>query len=185
MVSLDVKAAVRVRLTTALGDLVIEVYIERAPQTGGAFLRYIDEGRFKEAQFVRTVRLDNDHGAPRIRVVQAAIVPFDTPQLRVEHESTALTGIAHINGVVSLARGALGTASPASFFICIGAQPALDFGGKRVSDGLGFAAFARVIHGMKIVRRIHGQRTVDDSEDPCLKRQILAVPVAIHSIRRD
>jgi peptidyl-prolyl cis-trans isomerase A (cyclophilin A) len=39
-------------------------------------------------------------------------------------------------------------------FICIGDQPVLDFGGGRSPDSQGFAAFARVIDGMDVVRRI-------------------------------
>jgi peptidyl-prolyl cis-trans isomerase A (cyclophilin A) len=40
------------------------------------------------------------------------------------------------------------------FFICIGDQPSLDFGGKRNADGQGFAAFGRVTAGMDVVRKI-------------------------------
>ena len=40
------------------------------------------------------------------------------------------------------------------FFICIGDQPELDFGGKRNPDGQGFAAFGRVVKGMDVVRTI-------------------------------
>ena len=41
------------------------------------------------------------------------------------------------------------------FFICIGPQPELDEGGARHPDGLGFAAFGRVVEGMDIVHQIH------------------------------
>ncbi len=41
------------------------------------------------------------------------------------------------------------------FFICVGPQPSLDFGGTRNPDGQGFAAFGRVVRGMDVVRRIH------------------------------
>jgi peptidyl-prolyl cis-trans isomerase A (cyclophilin A) len=40
------------------------------------------------------------------------------------------------------------------FFLCIGDQPELDFGGKRNPDGQGFAAFGRVVKGMEVVRKI-------------------------------
>ena len=40
------------------------------------------------------------------------------------------------------------------FFICIGPQPELDYGGQRNPDGQGFAAFGRVIKGMDSVRKI-------------------------------
>ena len=41
------------------------------------------------------------------------------------------------------------------FFICIGDQPSLDFGGMRNPDGQGFAAFGRVVDGMDVVLAIH------------------------------
>ena len=40
------------------------------------------------------------------------------------------------------------------FFICIGDQPELDFGGTRNPDGQGFAAFGRMVSGMDVVRRV-------------------------------
>lgn len=44
------------------------------------------------------------------------------------------------------------------FFICIGDQPSLDFGGKRNPDGQGFAVFGRVVSGMEVVRKIQQQK---------------------------
>ncbi len=52
-----------------------------------------------------------------------------------------------------MARNEPGTAS-SEFFICVGNQPELDFGGKRNPDGQGFAAFGRVVKGMNVVREI-------------------------------
>jgi peptidyl-prolyl cis-trans isomerase A (cyclophilin A) len=69
------------------------------------------------------------------------------------HESTLETGILHTDGVISMARNHPGSAST-EFFICIGDQPSLDFGGKRNPDGQGFAAFGKVISGMDVARAI-------------------------------
>jgi peptidyl-prolyl cis-trans isomerase A (cyclophilin A) len=52
-----------------------------------------------------------------------------------------------------MARSGPDTAT-SDFFICIGDQPELDFGGRRNPDGQGFAAFGRVVSGMDVVRRI-------------------------------
>ena len=52
-----------------------------------------------------------------------------------------------------MARGGPDTAT-SDFFICVGNQPELDFGGKRNPDGQGFAAFGQVTSGMEVVRRI-------------------------------
>ena len=61
------------------------------------------------------------------------------------------------------------------FFICVGDQPELDFGGKRNPDGQGFAAFGRVVRGMEVVRRIQ--------EAPA-KGETLQPPVKIQRARR-
>ena len=60
-----------------------------------------------------------------------------------------------MDGALSMARDGPDTAT-SDFFICIGDQPELDFGGKRNPDGQGFAVFGRVVAGMDVVRRIHG-----------------------------
>jgi peptidyl-prolyl cis-trans isomerase A (cyclophilin A) len=53
-----------------------------------------------------------------------------------------------------MARMGPGSAT-SEFFICVGDQPALNYGGRRNKDGQGFAAFGKVISGMDIVRKIH------------------------------
>ena len=40
------------------------------------------------------------------------------------------------------------------FFICVGDQPDLDYGGKRNPDEQGFAAFGKVTRGMDVVKKI-------------------------------
>src|SRR5690606_5120618 len=97
----------------------------------------------------------------------------------VEHETTADTGIRHADGVLSLARAEPGTGSGAAFFICIGDQPALDFGARRNPDGLGFAAFRKVVRGMSVVREIHGLEARGASDSPYPDGQVLTKPVEI------
>ena len=89
-------------------------------------------------------------------------------------ERTRDTGVLHVDGALSMARGGPDTAR-ASFFICIGDQPSLDFGGNRNLDGQGFAAFGRVIDGMEVVRRI---------QNGAVEGQRLVEPVVISSVRR-
>ena len=40
------------------------------------------------------------------------------------------------------------------FFLCVGDQPELDFGGRRNPDGQGFAAFGRLVEGWLTLRKI-------------------------------
>jgi peptidyl-prolyl cis-trans isomerase A (cyclophilin A) len=165
--------APRVRLETDLGAIVIEVYPDRAPLSAANFLRYVDESRFDGASFYRVVTPGNQPDSPvKIEVVQGGLGFADDHPKRlppIPHETTAATGLAHRDGTVSMARLEPGSAA-SEFFICVGDQPELDFGGRRNPDGQGFAAFGQVIEGMEVVRRI--QRLPADG-------QMLVEPVAI------
>ena len=171
---------VEVVLETELGAIEIELFTKQAPASTGSFLKFVDEGRYEGEGFNRVVRPDNDNGNPVISVIQGGVLDplmFRENDL-VEHETTQQTGIKHLDGVVSLARsGASG--SGAMFFICIGDQPSLDFGGARNADGQGFAAFGRVTSGMDVVRAINQKTDTRADPNPYVQNQMLANPVKI------
>ncbi len=166
-----------VRMETEIGPIVIAVNESEAPVTVANFLRYVDEERWTGAHFYRVVTSENQpNNSVRIAVVQGGLgwEESDAGLPPIRHETTKETGLAHLSGTISMARNEPGTAS-SEFFICLGPQPALDFGGPRNPDGQGFAAFGRVIKGMDIVRRIHALPETD---------QLLDNTVAIRSITR-
>ena len=162
-------------ISTAAGEIRLRLYPERAPVTVANFLRYVEAGLYNGATFFRVVTPDNQpDNKVRIEVIQGGEVAEAKCFPPIVHETTEMTGLKHLDGTVSMARDAPGTAS-CSFFICIGDQPELDFGGRRNPDGQGFAAFGRVLSGMEVVRRIQKM----DQE-----KQVLKDPVAIESITR-
>lgn len=125
------------------------------------------------------VRPDNQPGKKvKIEVIQGGFYEDSLVAIYqfapIRHETTRETGIKHRDGVLSMARNAPGSAS-SEFFICIGNQPELDFGGKRNPDGQGFAAFGKVTKGMEVVLKI--QKLKD-------KEQYLEKPVKIFEIQR-
>jgi peptidyl-prolyl cis-trans isomerase A (cyclophilin A) len=91
----------------------------------------------------------------KIEVIQAGINPEKAKQefAAIKLERTRDTKLSHKDGTISMARDGPDTAT-SDFFICIGDQPELDFGGKRNPDGQGFAAFGQVVKGMDVVKRI-------------------------------
>ena len=171
-------------LETELGDIAIEVYEEQAPISSGSFLDHVDGGYFEGGAFWRTVTAENDNGSPVIEGIQGGVIGEVTDLPTVEHEPTSDSGILHKDGIVSLGRSDLGTASGASFFICIGDQPALDFGATRNPDRQGFAAFGRVVDGMDVVRAIHRRDAKRPSDDPYTEGQLLTEYVGIVSAYR-
>jgi peptidyl-prolyl cis-trans isomerase A (cyclophilin A) len=175
---------VRVLLDTAAGAIEVEVFPERAPLSACDFLAYVDAGLYEHATFYRVVRDDNDRGTPKIDVVQGGLQDASKERPPIAHETTQMTGLTHVDGALSLARGAVGTGGGAAFFIVIGAQPALDFGGARNPDKQGFAAFGRVVRGMDVVRRIHRMRSDAPTDDRYVSGQLLNEPVAIKKATR-
>jgi peptidyl-prolyl cis-trans isomerase A (cyclophilin A) len=148
---------VRVRFETAMGAFEVELDTGRAPLTAANFLMYVDGGFYDGGRVHRSARLETQASRPvRIEVIQAGINPArergGAPPIPLER--TNVTGILHKDGVISMARSRPDTAT-SDFFICIGDQPSLDFGGARNPDGQGFAAFGRVVSGMDVVRAIH------------------------------
>ena len=148
--------AVRVRVQTELGDIVIEVDPVKAPGTTANFLKYVDAGHYDGGIFHRTVKMDNQpESTVKIEVIQAGVNPDRAKEgfPAIPLERTSVTGILHKDSVVSMARGAPDSAT-SGWFVCINDQPSLDFGGARNPDGQGFAAFGRVVTGMDVVRKI-------------------------------
>ncbi len=163
----------RVVIKTSLGDIEVELNARRAPVTTRNFLRYVKAGHYREGRFHRTVTPHNQpDNKVKIEVIQAGPRPGTEDFAPVPLERTRETGLSHRHGVISMARLGPDTAT-SDFFICVGAQPELDFGGQRNPDGQGFAAFGRVVEGMDVVRAI--QQSPADG-------QSLAPPVTIYNI---
>jgi len=174
---------VNVFMKTTLGDIELVVYPEQAPLTAGNFLRLVDGGHLDGGGFYRTVSPDNDNGSPIISVIQGGLGDAEGPFEPIDHETTEDTELLHVDGAISMARGDVGTAST-EFFICIGAQPALDFGAERNPDGQGFAVFGWVVNGMDVVNAIHKQPADAPTDSEYVAGQILTEPVEIISVKR-
>ena len=171
------KAAPRVLIRTELGTIEVELEAKKAPATVANFLRYVDGKFYDGGVFHRTVTADNQpKDKVRIQVIQGAANPKREkdafPPIKLER--TNRTGLKHADGAISMARDGPDTATH-EFFLCVGAQPSLDFGGKRNPDGQGFAAFGRVVKGMGVVKKIQAAPA---------NGQTLTPPVKILSIRR-
>jgi peptidyl-prolyl cis-trans isomerase A (cyclophilin A) len=168
---------VRVLIETDRGDIEVELDSAKAPRTVANFLKYVDGKFYDGGRFHRTVTPDNQpKNKTKIEVIQAGTHPKkekdDFEPIKLER--TRDTKLRHKDGTISMARDEPDTAT-SDFFICIGDQPELDFGGKRNPDGQGFAAFGRVVKGMEVVRKI--QKSPADG-------QTLKPPVGIRAISR-
>ena len=168
-------------IETSVGSIEVEIDTVRAPITAANFLRYVDEQMYDGGRFHRAVRLDNQARRDvMIEVIQGGRSPEQAKRFKgfgaIPLERTSVTTVTHVDGAISMARGNTADSAASDFFLCVGANPSLDFGGARAADGQGFAAFGRVIKGMDVVRTIQAGQTND--------REQLLAPVTIVSIRR-
>ena len=165
-----------VLIKTELGDIIAEVNEDKAPITAANFLQYVDHHLYDGTNFFRVVTKENsfpNQNVP-IEVIQCGQVDKPKEFPPIEHETTQVTGLKHLDGALSMARMKPGTAT-ASFSIIINNQPEMDFNGKRNPDGQGFAVFGNVISGMEIARKIHKQPKEEQRVKP---------PIKIYSISR-
>ena len=184
-----------VLIKTSLGDIKAEIFLDKAPITATNFLRYVDEGLLDGTTFFRTVTLENQPTKTQTTKIKIEILQGGTSSASreerktlgsypsvyppIEHETTKATGLLHVAGSLSMARGKPGSAT-SSFMICISDQPEMDYGGMRNPDKQGFAVFGIVLEGMDVAKTIHKQPygELDGRE------QRLTPPIDITTIRR-
>lgn len=175
------RQAVVVTIETSAGAIDVEIDPVHAPISAANFLKYVDAKMYDGGRFHRAVRLDNRvRKDVMIEVIQGGRSPESAKTIKgfgaIALERTSVTTLTHVDGAISMARGAAADSASSDFFLCVGPQPSLDFGGARAADGQGFAAFGRVINGMDIVRKIHGGKTND--------REQLIEPITIVRVFR-
>lgn len=172
-------ATTPVALTTPLGRIVLALETQRAPITSANFLSYVDKKLYDGASFYRASRPPNstrdDFGLVQggLRNMPERLLPS------IAHESTRQTGLAHLDGTISMGRNAPGTAQ-ADWFICLGAQPYLDADDQQP----GFAAFGRVTEGLEIIKQILVAPVDPNQGTGSMKGEILQAPVPITTARR-
>jgi peptidyl-prolyl cis-trans isomerase A (cyclophilin A) len=157
----DVKPGeVAVRIDTAFGSIFIAVDEQHAPITAANFLKYVDGGFYTNGRFHRATRPDNYTpvlpNRPPMELIQGGIDPAraDKGFPPIPLERTSVTGLKHVAGTVSMARGTAADSATSDFFILLDDQPSLDFGGKRFDDEQGAAAFGRVYFGFGAAKNI-------------------------------
>jgi cyclophilin family peptidyl-prolyl cis-trans isomerase len=137
-------AATQVKVTTNLGDFVIEVRNDRAPLTAANFLRYVGEGFYSNTLFHRVIANF---------VVQGGGYDATTLALKPTHESVfneSGNGLQNKRGAVGLARTEAPHSGNSQIYIDLVDNPDLD----PVPTRWGYTVFGRVVQGMDVIDRI-------------------------------
>jgi len=134
----------QVRVTTSLGEFVIEVRADRAPLTAANFLRYVREGFYTNTLFHRVIANF---------VIQGGGHDATTQQLKPTHENVfneSGNGLQNKRGTVGLARGDSAHSGNAQFYVNLVDNPDLD----PVPTRWGYTVFGRVVQGMDVIEHI-------------------------------
>jgi len=170
-------ATPHVRIDTEYGEITVEIYTDEAPKTAEAFLKNVAKGVYSNANFYRVLKDESLMEQYNTGLIQGGVYSTDTTEAGspfIPHESPRQTGLSHTSGTISMARTTPGSART-EFFICIGNQTQFDSSLRTNPDGLGYAAFGKVVEGMPIVRKIQSQKNDGDK---------IRYPVSIKKISR-
>jgi cyclophilin family peptidyl-prolyl cis-trans isomerase len=144
----------RVRLTTTLGNIEIELFPDRAPETVRNFLKLSKAGLFDDTVWHRIVAGFVVQGGD----VATRTIPLTVDQAAkfVKNLQPEFSDLKHEKGSVSMARGEALDSASTSFFICLAPQPTLD--GK-------YTVFGKVVDGLDVIDKM-GAVPVFDNEKP-------------------
>lgn len=140
-----------VLLKTSLGDIKIELYEDKAPESVKNFLDYVQSGQYDNTIFHRVIE-----GF----MIQGGGFTKDMKQKSVKApiKNEAENGLKNVRGAVAMARTSVVDSATAQFFINTVDNPFLDFKSKSPS-GYGYAVFGKVIDGMDVVDKIKKVKT--------------------------
>jgi peptidyl-prolyl cis-trans isomerase A (cyclophilin A) len=142
--------AQRVRLSTSVGDIVVELDKDKAPKTVDNFVQYVKAGHYDGTVFHRVI--DNF-------MIQGGGMSADMNEkpTRAPIPLESRNGLANVRGTVAMARTMDPNSATSQFFINVKDNAFLDQANAR--DGNGYAVFGRVVEGMDVVDKIKGVPT--------------------------
>jgi len=140
-----------VELKTNQGDIVVEVFADKAPKSADNFIQYVKDGFYNRTVFHRVI-----DGF----MIQGGGFDADMKQksTRAPIENEARNGLRNEVGTLAMARTADPHSASSQFFINLVANTALDYPSR---DGWGYAVFGKVVKGLEVVESIAKQPTAN------------------------
>ena len=141
----------RVRVTTSLGVIELELEAQRAPGTVRNFMNYVERGFYQGTIFHRVI--------PGFMIQGGGFRPgMDEKARGVTIRNEADNGLKNLAGTLAMARTPDPHSATAQFFINTVDNPALDHRDKT-DRGWGYAVFGKVTKGMDVVKKIESVPT--------------------------
>ena len=140
-----------VLLETSSGDILVELFADKAPQTVANFLKYVDDGFYTNTIFHRVI--------PGFMIQGGGMgARMDEKPTREPVTNEADNGVKNDRGTLAMARTRDPHSATAQFFINTVDNGFLNFSSPDV-NGYGYCVFGKVIEGMEAVDKIEKEKT--------------------------
>ena len=140
-----------VLLETTSGDILIELYADKAPATVENFLKYVNEGFYANTIFHRVIK--------GFMIQGGGFEPGMKQKATKEAiKNEANNGLKNTRGTLAMARTQAPHSATAQFFINVVDNDFLNFSGESL-QGWGYCVFAEVVEGMDVVDKIKAVAT--------------------------
>ena len=159
-----------VKLQTNLGDIVIELNQEKAPQSAANFLGYVNDGFYNGTIFHRVIDGFMIQGG-------GFTENFQKKGTKAPIQNEANNGLKNDRGTVAMARTNAPHSATAQFFINVVNNDFLNYRGSTSRDW-GYAVFGKVVQGMDIVDKI---RKIPTGPGGPFPKDVPQAPVVIES----
>ena len=139
-----------IKLSTNIGDITLELYADKAPETVANFLKYTKEGKLNGTIFHRLIPNFMIQGGGHLPDM-SQIATFDP----IINESS--NNISNKKGTIAMAITSSPNSATSQFFINLRDNEFLDK--TNAADGYGYCVFGQVTEGIEIVEQIGGVAT--------------------------
>jgi len=152
----------KVKLTTSMGVIVMELEPDATPKTVENFLKYVKKGQYKGTIFHRVIPGFMIQGGGYVDYLGKKRTDTSIPN---EADRAMAAGLKNKRGTVAMARTPDPHSAAAEFFINVVDNPALDFKGKANDKTWGYCVFGKVVQGLDVVDRIKAVKTSNKRSD--------------------
>jgi peptidyl-prolyl cis-trans isomerase A (cyclophilin A) len=163
----NAQTAERVKLGTSAGDIVLELYADKAPKTVANFLQYVRDGHYNGTIFHRVIDGFMIQGGGFTPAMQQkptrAPIPLE-----------ANNGLKNDRGTIAMARTSDPNSATAQFFINVVDNRGLN---APMPDGYGYTVFGKVVNGMDVVDKIRASATGNKG----MHQNVPLTPILINS----
>jgi peptidyl-prolyl cis-trans isomerase B (cyclophilin B) len=160
----------KVRLTTSMGPIVLELDDAKAPESVKNFLSYVDAGHYDGTIFHRVIDGFMIQGGGFTRDMQQK--PVKAP---IKNEST--NKLTNDNYTVAMARTGVRDSATSQFFINVKDNDFLNYSGES-AQGWGYAVFGKVVEGKEVVDKIRKVPTANAGGHQNVPREAVTIEKA-------